>query len=222
MKNPNPMRAVAVVLALSCAGAALAQGSAERPRNWYAGASVGRGGFDTDFERTKATIRSTGATSFVVTPDATTDTVWKGYFGYRFSPNVSIEAGYWNFGTLTYSANISAPVAASMQRTFRAEGYGADAAFWLPVYGSLEAFAKLGAMQVHTRASAADPGAGLGSLPAQSSRKLNSHWGLGLEYRLSRDLAARLEYETVRKIGDDAKFGTADVMMWSLGANYKF
>jgi opacity protein-like surface antigen len=77
-------------------------------------------------------------------------------------------------------------------------------------------------MRTSTRASASDPGGGLTALLAESANKFNPRWGAGLEYRLTSAAAARIEYENVRKIGDDAKFGTADVILWTIGANYRF
>jgi len=187
----------------------------------YAGGAIGRGGYDADFERTKAVIRTTGATRFDVTANAT-DTMWKGYVGYQVLPYFSLEAGYWNFGRVDFSATITAPAAAALQRTYRADGYGADAVLWLPVYNSWAGLVKAGAMRTETKASAGDPGGGLAALSAESSRKVNTRWGVGMEYRLSRAAAVRLEYESIRKVGDDSKFGTADVILWTMGANYRF
>ena len=216
------IRVFVAVLSLLCADLAPAQDRGHAGQGkLYAGGAIGRGGYDTDFERTKAVIRTTGATTFNVTANAT-DTMWKGYVGYRLSPHFSLEAGYWNFGRVNFSAAITAPAAATLQRDFRADGYGAGAVLWLPVSESWSGLAKVGALRTAVKASASDPGGGLTPLPAESSHKLNSHWGLGLEYRVSRDLAARLEYENVRKVGDDAKFGTADVILWTVGANYRF
>lgn len=191
------------------------------PRSLYVGGAIGRGGYDADFERSKAVIRTTGATTFTLTADAT-DMMWKGYIGYRVWPYFSVEAGYWNFGRLKISADITAPTATALRRDYHADGFGADAVFWLPVSNTWSGLVKAGAIRTATRAGASGPGGGLTALPAESSYKLNSHWGLGLEYRISRDLAARLEYENVRRVGDDAKFGTADVILWTVGANYRF
>lgn len=217
----NP-RIIPVLLALLCTDMAYAQdrGSAGQGKI-YVGGAVGRGGFDTSYEQTKSVIRSTGATSFIVTANAL-DTMWKGYFGYRVSPNLSMEAGYWNFGRADISTSITAPVVTGLQRTFRADGYGVDAVLWLPAGSAWSGLVKVGAMRTTTKASAGDPGAGLTALPEESARTLNLRWGAGLEYRLAPSAAARLEFEAVNSIGDNAKFGTADVLMWTLGVNYRF
>ena len=215
-------RAVIAVLALLYAGLVPAQNrSATGVDRWYLGGAIGRGGYDADFERTKATIRTTGATAFEVRANET-DTMGKAYVGYRFSPYLSLEGGYWSFGGVNISTNITAPVATSMQRRISGHGYGADAVVWIPVNNTWSGIARAGAIRTSVKAAPADPGAGLAALPAESAHKFNSHWGLGLEYRLTRSAAARFEYETVRKVGDDAKFGNADIILWTVGANYRF
>jgi OOP family OmpA-OmpF porin len=189
---------------------------------WYAGGAIGDGGFRTGYDQTMSTIASTGATRATVSADAK-ETMWKAYYGYRFSPRFSIEGGYWNFGKPSYSASITAPLpVTTMRRSFSAEGYGADAVLWLPVTKTVSGFGKIGAIQTITRASFAAPGGALTALPAESVRKLNGRGGLGLQVDIRQDLAARFEIETVRNIGDAAKFGSADIVMWSLGMNYKF
>lgn len=222
MNNYSSIKILASTLALLSAGSALGQdaggGASGRV---YVGGAIGQGGYDADFERTKTLVRRTGATAFNVTADAK-DTMWKGYLGYRISPNLSVEAGYWNFGRASTSTAITAPVAAGLPREFRADGLGADAVAWLPLYNNWSGLLKAGAIRTMAKASASDPGGGLTALPAESARKLNSHWGLGVEYQFTRAASARLEYENVRKVGDDAKFGTADIILWTVGANYRF
>lgn len=188
---------------------------------WYAGVSLGQGGLGTDYQRTFQNIFSTGATTARLTPD-TKDTRGKAYFGYRLSPYLSIEGGYWDFGETSYSATISAPVVTAMNRSFRVRGIGINDVFWLPSTDSFSWFAKLGAMQVSAKASSAVPGGGLIALPAQSSNTLSLHWGVGCEYALNPDLALRLEFEAINSVGEKKKFGVADILLWTAGAAYKF
>lgn len=196
-------------------------------KGWYAGGAIGYGGYNATYSRTHETIASTGASAWSVDND-TKDTMWKAYVGYRFTPYVSVEGGYWDFGRPSYSAAIVSPVVTSMNRTFKAQGVGGDAALWLPlravspVLSKVSGFAKLGAMYTRTTASAAAPGGGLTPLPAESSHDLRPHWAVGAEYSIQRNLAARLEFEGVTQVGDDSKFGTADIQMLSIGANYRF
>jgi len=203
----------------------LAQGASlpavKTPSGWYAGGAFGSGGFKTGYERTANTIFSTGATTATVFPDAK-ESMWKGYVGYRLSPQISIEAGYWNFGKPSYTANISAPVTTTLQRTFRVDGFGANLVYWHPLTSTISGFGKAGAILANVEASQAVPGAGLTSLPAESERKVSWHWGLGARYTINRDFAARIEYETLHKVGSDAKFGTADIVMWTLGLDYTY
>ena len=84
MNHRSLIQGLPVLLGLLCAGPAPAQDRSASQSKVYMGGAIGRVGYDTDFERTKAVIRSTGATSFTVAANGT-DTAWKGYFGYAAS-----------------------------------------------------------------------------------------------------------------------------------------
>jgi OmpA family protein len=185
------------------------------------GGAIGAGGSRTGYDQTLATIASNGATQATVTADAK-ETMWKAYLGYNFLRQFSIEGGYWNFGNPSYSATITSNVPeTTMRLSFSAEDYGADAVLWLRIRNAFSGVGKIGAMRTNTHASVADPGDSLSPLPGESVGKFNSHWGLGAKYDIRRDLAARVEIETVCNIGDAGTFGSADVIMWSLGMDYK-
>ena len=222
MNNRFLVQGLVAVLWLLGADLALAQdrGPAGQGK-LYVGGAIGRGSYDADFERTKVVIQTTGATSFSGSATAT-DTMWKGYVGYRVSPSFSLEAAYSNFGRVGFSAAIAAPVAGTLQRNYRTDGFGASGVLWLPFNTSWSGLMKAGVVRTETKASASDPGPGLAGLSAESSRKLNTQWGIGVEYRLTPAASARIEYENVRKVGDESKFGTADVNLWTIGANYRF
>lgn len=221
MSNRCWIKGPSTVLLLS-AGLACAQDrAATGGSNLYVGGAIGRGIYDTDFQRTNALIGSTGATAFSSTANSA-DTMWKAYVGYRIWPQFAVEAGYWDFGKLNVATNISAPVATTMQRNFRANGYGADAIVYLPAYRDWTALLRAGALRTTAKASSGEPGGGLASLPTESASKFSAHWGLGLEYRLTPAAAARLDYENVRKVGDEAKFGSTDINVLTIGANYRF
>jgi len=233
MKNFGLISIAAIASALMATGSALAQGKdaparAKAPTSgWYAGGAIGYGGYRTKYSQTHGTIARTGATAWTVNADED-DTMWKAYVGYRLTPYVSVEGGYWDFGRPSYSAAIATPVATTMDRSFSVDGFGADAALWLPlgivdpILSNVSGFAKLGAIQTRVKASAAVPGGGLTPLPAESDDSLRAHWGVGVEYSVQRNWAARLEFETLNNAGDNSTFGTADIQMWSFGANYRF
>jgi OmpA-OmpF porin, OOP family len=188
---------------------------------WYVGGAVGGDAFKTGYDQTKANVASTGATQATISADYK-EPMWKAFLGYQVSPHVSIEGGYWNFGKPSYLATIAAPAATTMRRDFSVDGYGVSTVLWLPMTDAISGFGKIGVIWTTTKASAADPGVGLTPLPAESVRKFNPSWGLGLKYDFRHNMAARLELESVRNVGDAAKFGEADVVMWSLGMHYKF
>lgn len=226
MNNRFLINCLMAALLLPGASLALAQdsrgpGTRFDPRNVYFGGAIGGGGYDTNFKRSNDVIRTTGATSFRSNANST-DLMWKAYVGYRFSPYFSLEAGYWNFGDVDLKTKIFAPVTTRMERKYHGNGFGADALLWLPVSTSLSGLVRAGALRTHVKAGSSRPGGGLASLSSESAHKINPHLGLGLEYRLTRAAAARIEYENVRNVGDNSKFGTADINMLTVGANFRF
>lgn len=226
MDNRFLINCLLATLALPSASLALAQDSRRPdmrfdPHNVYFGGAIGKGGYDTNYKRTNDDIRSTGATSF--SSDAnSTDMMWKLYAGYRLSPHFSLEAGYWRFGEVALKTKVFAPVTTKMERKFYGGGFGADALLWLPVSTSFSGLVRAGALRTDIKAGSATPGGGLAPLSSESAKKVSPHWGLGLEYRLTRAAAARIEYESIRNVGDNSKFGTADINMVTVGANYRF
>lgn len=226
MDNRFLVNGMAATLMLSSAGFVFAQGlrmpdQRADQRNVYVGGAIGGGQYNADFKQTNDVIRSTGATSFRSDANST-DLMWKAYAGYRFSPRFSIEAGYWNFGQLDVKTKIFAPATTRMERKFEGHGFGADALLWVPVSTSLSGLVRAGALWTKVEAGSANPGGGLASLPSESAKKVNPHWGFGLEYRLTGAASARIEYENIRNVGDDSKFGTAGINMLTVGANYRF
>lgn len=226
MDSRSLVNCLIATLLLPSAGLALAQGlrvpdQRADQRKVYVGGAIGGGYYDTDFKRTNDVIRSTGATSFRSNANST-DTMWKAYAGYRFSPYFSLEAGYWNFGEVDVKTRIFAPVATKMDRKYHADGFGASALLWVPVSTSLSGLVRAGALRSDVNAGSSNPGGGLASLSSESAHKISPHWGLGLELRLTGAAAARIEYENIRKVGDNSEFGTANINMLTVGANYRF
>jgi len=188
---------------------------------WYAGAAYGSSGFQASVAEAQASIFSTGATTVSVTGHGY-DRMWKAYVGYAFSPRFALEAGYWNFGGPRYSAEVTAPVSTTFQRSFSARGVGIDGVAWHPLGESFWVFGKLGGMLTSTRAEGVDPGGGLAPLGRESKTTLNPHWGFGVTYAVNPDWRARLEYENVHRVGDAARFGTANIHSVSLGMTVGF
>jgi len=193
-----------------------------QPQRWYVGMNIGRSGFAGDFEKTKATIFSTGATAFRATAHAY-DNLWKFYVGYWVTPRISIEGGYWKFGGPSYTADISAPSAGAFDRHFHVQALGATASYSQPISDAFAIFGKAGLMGVRASASATPPiGPGVAPLAAEASSHITSTWGIGLKYVINPAVSARVEYEYLRKVGDAEKFGTANINAWSVGLNYHF
>jgi OOP family OmpA-OmpF porin len=222
------LAAVAGALGTSVAVSAFAQSKGDKanlratanPAGWYLGGAIGRTGYDTDYSGTMAELNGVGATGYTVNADYW-ETTGRVFLGYQFTRNVSLEASYWKLGKVSYSAVITSPVSTTANRDFDSEGAGADVVLWLPLMERLWALGKVGAMAVKVKATAVDV-PGLQSIPSESSHTVNLHLGAGLEYRLTPQFSGRFEYDFIYDVGDNGKFGTADLHMWSLGANYRF
>jgi OmpA-OmpF porin, OOP family len=127
-----------------------------------------------------------------------TDTAWKLFGGYRINRHFGIEATYVEWGEVTASAG-ALEVAASQH------SYGLAAVGMLPVgQAGLELFGKLGFL-----------------LTSQETRstftverdETELHYGLGVKYVFSQNLAARAEWEETEKL---------KVRMLSIGLEYRF
>lgn len=210
-----------VSLAAFFPGAVLAQvAPAKGP--WYAVVGLGKTYFESEFSQTASGIRSTGATAFTVDEYDPT-TLWRAHIGYRLSARFAIEAGYWDFGTTQYVATITAPVATRLVRTLEIEGVSADLVYFHPIGERLSGIAKAGVLFSRTRASAAAPGGGLAPVASERILSSDGHLGVGLSYRLTRDIDARVEYDYFRKVGDDIdRLSTSHIQAFTVSLGFGF
>ena len=142
-----------------------------------------------------------------------TDTLWKLYGGYMFTPSLGIEVEYFNQGAarLTGTDESIGDVTAE----FRGSGYGLFAVASLPI-GQASVFGKLGAVWTRLKLDATSSVFG----PAgRSERNTNAAWGFGGGYAFTNSLAARLEFERIRLEFLDEKY---NANLWTVGLHYRF
>lgn len=142
-----------------------------------------------------------------------TDTSFKIFGGYLFSPYWGVEGAYYNQGQARLTA--ADAEAGLVSARFKGDGVGVYALGVMPLE-RWSAFAKIGAVSANVKLDASSSvfgGAG------RSERHTNFGWGLGGSYAFDRAWAARLEYEEVRVkfLGERNTVG-----LWSLGAVYRF
>ena len=127
--------------------------------------------------------------------ESTTDTAARGFAGYQFTPNFSMEGGYQALGSASNNGR-SASIAA-FDFTF------------LGAWEIGNRYALLGRVGVY-RAETSGFGTNLGPI-----------FGLGVSYDLTRNATFRLEWMRYDQLGPDT-FPGLEVDVLSLGAVYRF
>lgn len=144
-----------------------------------------------------------------------TDTAWKIFGGYRFNPNIAIEAGYVDFGEFTASDTIF-----GFSVTGKAEVTGVTAHVLgiLPVHERVSLMARAGTIysDVDIKAS------GAGITVNEDDQSFAFAAGLGAEFNITDQFALRAEYELFKDVGDDDETGESDVTLLSASALFRF
>lgn len=194
--------------AMAAATPALAQLKPGSPDvGFYAGGAVGQAKF-------KDGCTGITTTGFAGSCDDK-DTAWKAFGGYQFHRNVAVELGYVDFGEASASGTLlGLPATASAD----AQAIELVAVGILPFTQQLSAYGKAGAYRwdVDTRATAGAAAAGGGDDGTDFT------YGVGLKYDVTRNLAARVEYQRYNDLGNSNTTGQTDVNMWSIGLMFKF
>lgn len=206
------------VFGVVCLGAASLFASGAQAQQFYVGAGFGQG---------SASAPSVSTTilglPFTGSPDKTTDTAYKLYGGYQFTPNWGVELGYNDLGNKysfkgTYSG-------VPYSGTYKLNNWYVAATGTLPMQGGFSLIGKLGVSA--NKASGGDVCVlgvceGLGS-----ESKTDIMLGVGAQYSFAQGWAARLEYEDYGKMSGDDVWGTggsgaAKANAWYLSLNYAF
>jgi opacity protein-like surface antigen len=197
--------ALAILSALSAP--ALAAGP------WYVYGAVGQGKFDLDKGAVDEKIR--GITG--VQPASTLDD-WRMMsalqLGYRFTPHLAAEAGYYDLGKATYHGHF--PDGSVADEDIKATGWGLSALGLLPLANRFSGFLRLGMIDAKVEQSAAIAGL------AGSATQWKRMYGVGGLYDLNDAFTIRAEYQRFSRLGDRDKTGEIDVTAFSLGLMYRF
>jgi OOP family OmpA-OmpF porin len=142
-----------------------------------------------------------------------TDSGWKGFAGYQFTPNWGVEGVAAEFGKAKASGNILGNDVTAEARVW---GWGlAGTATW-PVTREYDVFGKLGIFHGVVEASATSGG----TTAKLSGRSNTAMVGAGVRWSFSGNWGARLEWERYNKIGDPVS-GTSDADFISIGIEYR-
>jgi len=153
----------------------------------------------------------------------TSDTSYKLYGGYQFTPNWGIEMGYNDLGN-KYSGKITV-AGLSATTPAKADNWYVAATGTLPLGNGFSLLGKLGVVRNHT-ASGTTCVAG-NCVSGSSDNRSQLLAGIGAQYSFTSNLAARLEYEDYGRASSDDVWGTgtsgaARANSWSLSLKYAF
>jgi OmpA-OmpF porin, OOP family len=211
---------VSLAIALS-AGPALVYAQSN-PEGWYLGGNLGQTDSDLDDERTTEDLLGPnyGVTTI---DDDKTDTGYKLFGGYQFNRNFALEAGYFDLGESSFTANVL-PNGSALPGTFggttEVKGYFLDLVGTAHFNDKFSAFARVGAN--HARPEERFTGTGSVPLTSYSSSEwdTNLKYGVGLQYAFTPSWALRLEGERYRV--QDGVANRDEITFVSLGLVYHF
>jgi OOP family OmpA-OmpF porin len=128
-----------------------------------------RSNLSLDHAHFDSALTTNGATGLSAS-DSGSDNKWRLQGGYRFNPNLAVEAGYIDFGKTKYSASYGG---GSAQGSLKAGGVDVVGLLGLPLSDSLSVFAKAGmvATKVDSRLTAGAPAARPGREDADAGRR---------------------------------------------------
>lgn len=192
---------------------------------WYAGINAGQSKFDTSAGEEEAALAQLGITATATTIDDT-DTGWKLFAGYQFNPNFAVEGGYVDLGKINFSTRVTAvgttPTNIALSGEIETKnGLFLDAVGIIPLQNNFSLFGRLGIYSMKTEVRATASSGAVTASASESSTDSDLHWGIGAGYDFNKNVAARLEWERFKDVGDN-NTGEGDVDLLSVGLVYKF
>ena len=176
----NRFALAAFATASLCALPAFAQ-------SWYIGGGIGRGNLD---------VQGTdlGLPNASVGDSATTYTL-RG--GYRFSPNLALEAAYYDLGEYDFSGNIGSVGVAG---TAKAKAYAFNVVGILPLSEAFDVYGRIGYGSAELKANAS----AAGFVANDSDRKSSAFYGAGARWNVSKSWGVFAEWMKADKIEVDS------------------
>jgi OOP family OmpA-OmpF porin len=209
----NTLFAITALLATFCTGTAHAQS----PR--YAGVAAGQStGTNISEGEVNDLLRARGYNNAATRADKK-DNFYRLTLGYQLSPNVAVEAMYADIGQFGTRSTVTG---GSVNADYKASGYGIDLVLAAPVAQDVSLFVRAGVLRAKTEARFGSSGAVVLTFNQGSSTKTGNHFGAGLQYEISRNVALRFEAERFSKLGDDSTGGELKADAYSIGALIRF
>jgi OOP family OmpA-OmpF porin len=133
-------------------------------------------------------------------------TAMNGALGYEYNPNFAAEAGYFNSGTLAYTATGTG--VASIKADAKVTGFQLSAVGTTPLNDKFSIFGKLGYSFLTTKSDIT-----IGTVKSTVSEKNNRvGFGFGASYKLVDNISLKASYEMI----------ASDVSAFLVGVQIKF
>jgi OOP family OmpA-OmpF porin len=195
---------------------AAAPGAFAADSGWYLGANIGRSNFKHDSGAIDNALADQGFAGAASSISDHRHTGYKLYLGYQFDRHFALEGGYVDLGKLKFD---STTLGGSLSGNIKTkDGLFLDAVGIAPLNDRFNVFGKVGVYDLKTQLTAS----GTAGSVDTSSRKAGLNYGLGVGYKLTQHLGARLEWEQFHHVGSTDKTGRANVNLLSAGLDYHF
>ena len=202
------MKKTAIAVAVAVAAFASVAQAAPKDNTWYAGGKLGW----SQYQNT-GTGNVFGGENLGNTGPTHKDQLGAGaYVGFQHNQYMGFELGYDWLGRMPYKGD-------GNNGAFKAQGVQLTTKLSYPVMDDLDVYTRLGAMVWRADATASHNGVRY----KDNDTGVSPLFALGTEYAITRDIAARLEYQWINNIGDKDTVGARpDNGMLSVGVAYRF
>lgn len=136
-----------------------------------------------------------------------TDIAYRIAGGYQFTPMWGTELSYGTYGKtiITGFTQIA---------DYKARGFQVDGTGTLPLGNNFSVTGKLGLARIKVQSSS--------SFGTENGSRTTPVYGIGVQYELTKNVAARAQYENLGRVGEEATTGRLKLTLLSAGVMFKF
>jgi OOP family OmpA-OmpF porin len=180
---------VAASAAALFAAQAHAQGQSDR---LYLGGGIGYSKITESFADSSLAVPA--ATSSVFTSKRT-DTAAQAFIGFKLSPHIALEAGYLSLGKFGGRRDVFAPVAGTVDLSWKVRGVFTDLRVIWPMFDRFALHGKIGVIRANTQARLDN----FGTVTEEDGNRLALRYGIGAQYDLTQNFALRADAEVIKR-----------------------
>lgn len=201
-------------------GLTLSAAPAHAESAWYGGVALGQsfvsGGSDLNAILAAQGIKAQSTSTCQCS-------AYKLYAGYVIDQTFSVEGGYAKLGSTKASGTFTTPLpGGNFTDDIPAKGWTLDALAAAPLIERFSIYGRLGVVRAKVSADVVAKTPFYTVTSAKQSDTTRPHYGVGIHYDVAPNLGIRAEWETFSKVGNPVTTGQGDVVLYSLGMNYRF